>query len=107
MASASGSFRRIAPCAMCGHVHEGDCTKRTIQYFDYGGSGHIRRGCPNLVQFGTSTGRGVQSTAGREGRTSSFGRVTGSGSGASVNKKGGASTLTHPIQPVQIERPSL
>ena len=58
-------------------MHEGgDCRKRTIQCFEYGGSGHIRRDYPNLAQFGTSTGRGVQIIVGRGGRTSSFGKGT-------------------------------
>ena len=69
------------------------------------GSGHIRRDCPNLAQFGTSTGRGVQSIAGRGGRTSGFGRGTGRGAGASASREGGASTSTQPIRPVQMERP--
>ena len=72
------SFRRTTPCVTCGRVLEGeDCRKRTIQYFECGGSRHIRRDCPNLAQFGTSTGRGVQSRAGRGGRTSGFGRGIG------------------------------
>ena len=83
-------------------MHEGgDCRKRTIQCFECGGSGHIRRDCPNLAQFGTSTGRGVQSIAGRGGRTSGLGR----GSGAGVSREGGASTSTYPICPIQTERP--
>ena len=106
--STGSSFRRTTPCTTCGRVHEGgDCRKRTIQCFECGGSGHIRRDCPNLAQFGTSTGRGVQSTAGRGGRTFGFSRGTGRGVGASVSREGGASTLTHPIRPVQIERPTV
>ena len=69
----------------------------TIQYFECGGSGHIRRDCPNLAQFGTSTGIGVQSIAGRGGRTSGFGRGTGRGVGASVSREGSASISTQPI----------
>ena len=93
------SFRRTTPCVTCGHVHEGgDCRKRTIQCFECNGSGHIRRDCPNLAQFGTSTGRGVQSIVGRGGKTSGFSRGTGRGVGASVSREGGTSTLTHPIR---------
>ena len=87
-------------------MHEGgDCRKRTIQCFECGGSGHIRRDCPNLAQFGTSTSRGVQSTVGRGGRTSGFGRGTSRGVGASASREGGASTSTQPIRTVQMERP--
>ena len=108
VASTGSSFRRTTPCTTCGHVHEGgDCRKRTIQCFEYGGSRHIRRDCPNLAQFGTSTGRGVQSIAGRGGRTPGFGRGAGRGVGASVSREGGASTSTHPIRPVQMERPTM
>ena len=39
------------------------------------------------------------------GKTSRFGRGTSRGIGASVSREGGASTSTHPIQPMQIERP--
>ena len=81
--------------------------KRTIQCFECGGSEHIRRDCPNMAQFGTSTGRGVQSTVGRGGRTSRIGRGTGRGTGASVSREGDASTLTQPIRPMQIERPTV
>ena len=106
IASTGSSSRRIIPCTTCGRVHEGgDCRKRTIQCFECGGSGHIRRDCPNLAQFGTSTGRGAYSITGRRGRTFGFGRSTGRGVGASVSREGGASTSTHPIRPMQIERP--
>ena len=106
IASTGSSFRRTTPCTTCGRVHEGgDCRKRTIQCFKYGGSWHIRRNYPNLVQFGTSTSRGVQSTASRGGRTSGFGRGTGRGEGSIVNRVGGASTSTQPIRHVQIKIP--
>ena len=50
VASVGSSFRRTTPCVTCGRVHEGgDCRKRTIQCFECGGSGHIRRDCPNLA----------------------------------------------------------
>ena len=95
MASAGSSFRRTAPCVNCGRIHEEDCRKRPIQYFECGGSGHIRRDCPNLVQFGTSIGRGVQGIANRGGRTSSFGRGTGRGLGVNISRESGASKSTH------------
>ena len=50
VASVGSSFRRTTPYVTCGRVHEGgDCRKRTIQCFECGGSGHIRRDCPNLA----------------------------------------------------------
>ena len=108
IASVGSSFRRTTPYVTCGRMHEGgDCRKRTIQCFERGGSGHIRRAWPNLAQFGTSTGRGVQSIVGRGGRKSGFGRGTGRGVGASISREGGASTSTQPIRPLQIERPSV
>ena len=108
IASTGSSFRRTIPCTTCGRVHEGgDCRKRTIQHFEYGGSRHNRRDCPNLTQLGISTDRGVQSTTSRGGRTSGFGRGTGRGTRSIVNREGGASTSTQPIRPIQIERPSL
>ena len=99
--AAGSSFRRTTHYTTCGHVHEGgDYRKRTIQCFECGGSGHIRRDCPNLAQFGTSTSRGVQSIAGRGGRTSGLGRGAGRGSGAGVSREGGASTSIYPIRPI-------
>ena len=64
------------------------------------GLSSVLRDCPNLAQFGTSTGRGVQSTVGRGGRTSGFGRGSGRGTGASASREGGTSISTQPIQPV-------
>ena len=46
IASTGSSFRRTIPCTTCGHIHEGGYyRKRTIQCFECGGSGHIRRDC--------------------------------------------------------------
>ena len=101
VASMGSSLRRTTPYVTCGRVHEGgDCRMRNIQCFECGGSGHIRRDFPNLAPCGTRTGRGVQSTVGRGGRTSGFGRGICRGAGASISREGGASTSTHPIRPM-------
>ncbi|XP_065868428.1 uncharacterized protein [Euphorbia lathyris] len=41
------SSGNVLKCSQCGQFHSGECRKRTLQCFQCGGSGHLRRDCPS------------------------------------------------------------